>query len=162
MKYLLIILIILIILKKKVEKFETKPYIWTYWENLPGKKKPEYIDLCFESMKKHCSKSFNIVILNENSIKNYLPNINPNIKNIKKEEIFKLVDYYRLLLLYKYGGIWLDADTIVFKNLISLIHKLDKDNLSYIGFGCSSGTNKFKCRSITPSNGVMVAKKIVK
>ena len=110
-------------------------------------------------MKKHCSKNFDIKILNDKTIKKYLPNINPDIKNLNKKDLCKYVDYYRLLLLYKYGGIWLDADTIVFKDLQIIIDKLKEPNISLIGFGCSSSSNNFKCKRKLPSNGVMAANK---
>ncbi len=58
MSYRLIILvvffiIVLILGSKRVERFEVKdkPKIWMYWETLPNKKRPEYLDLCFETIK---------------------------------------------------------------------------------------------------------------
>lgn len=160
MKYLILIIILIQLYYKSVEHFSNdKPIIWTYWENIPGKKRPAYVDLCFDTMKKHCSKNFNIKILNDKTIKNYLPNINPDINNLDKKDLCKYVDYYRLLLLYNYGGIWLDADTIVFKDLIPIIKKLKDPNITLVGFGCSTMSINNKCKRTMPSNGVMAAKK---
>ena len=43
--------------------------------------------------------------------------LNPNI--FKVNHIAQKADYIRLKILYKYGGIWLDADTICFNKIVS-------------------------------------------
>jgi hypothetical protein len=58
------------------------------------------------------------------------------------------------MLLYKYGGIYLDADIIILKNIKYLLKKLDK--YDYIGFGCTGyvcfdGYGK-------PSNWMMISR----
>ena len=128
--------------------------IFMYWETLPGKTKPTYLDLCYETILKNCSQDFKIHMLDEKSIKNYLPDLRPDLD--QKLKIQQKVDYYRLLLLYKYGGIWLDADTIVIKSLIPLFEKLKRYN--YVGFGCHQG---FCTRTgkPNPANWVMMSKK---
>jgi hypothetical protein len=43
--------------RKLIEKFNNlneKPKIWMYWETLPGKTKPGYINLCYESVLYNC------------------------------------------------------------------------------------------------------------
>ena len=40
-----------------------------------------------------------------------------------------------MLLLYKYGGLYVDADTIVLRDPIEIIHKLQK--YDFVGFGCT-------------------------
>ena len=95
--------------KKITDK--NKQYIWYYWEN-NGNKRPEYIDLCIESIYKNCSESFIIIELNDKNIDEYLP----EVKNMdfSKLKIAQKVDFYRILLMYKYGGIYIDMDV---KNL---------------------------------------------
>ena len=143
----------------KVENFsETlfkndKPIIWTYWETKPGKTKPEYLDLCLDTLFKYCNDDFNIIRLNEKNIYDYLPNLR---KDMDQLLIAQKTDYIRVALLYKYGGIWIDADTIVMRKLNDIISKLN-EGYDYIGFGCSepicfNGYPK-------PSNGVMASKK---
>ena len=54
--FYIIISIVLIILfiffhQKTIESFiNPKPYIWMFWETLPNKNKPGYIDLCYKSV----------------------------------------------------------------------------------------------------------------
>ncbi len=154
------VLIILFIFfhQKTIESFiNPKPYIWMFWETLPNKNKPGYIDLCYKSVVHNCSNCFNIVYLNESNIKKYIPEIkNYNISELK---IQHKADIYRYLLLKKYGGLWIDADILVLKCLCKYYKNLD--NYDYIGFGC--GYNKEFCsKSLygygSPLNWIMGSK----
>jgi hypothetical protein len=116
-----------------------KPYIWMFWETLPGYKKPGYIDLCYESVVYNCSNCFNIIYLDEKKLRQYIPDIdNYQINHLK---IQHKADIYRYLLLEKYGGLWVDADILVLKCLCPHYKKLE--HYDYVGFGC--GYNKQFC-----------------
>jgi hypothetical protein len=132
-----------------------KPYLWSYWQNKPNKQMPDYIKLCFETFKKHCSDNYEIVILDETSIYKYLPNLRKDLDELSS--LAQKTDYIRIALLYNYGGLWLDADTIVMNDLHEIIDKLN-EGYDYIGFGCSYET----CLNSgypQPSNGAMASQK---
>ena len=74
-----------------------KPYIWQYWEG----SMPDYIKICMETVDKHCLNDFNIIRLNQNNIRDYLPEISEYSKEIDKLIIPHKVDIYRIMLLYK-------------------------------------------------------------
>lgn len=178
-KILIAILIIIIIfyvtnyLLKKKENFENMEYgtfnsddnnsdnnriIWMYWETLPGKSKPGYIDLCIESVKFNCGKCFKIIVLDNNKILEYLPEL--DMSEISHLSLPQRVDYYRYCLLEKYGGVWLDADILVIKCICPFFKKLK--NYDYVGFGC--GFDRKKCKTIDkaysrPLNWFMISKK---
>ena len=84
------------------EHFSQNKYnnIWMYWENKNGGKTPVLIDLCIKTVKKHCSKNFKIIILNEKNIQEYISDVP---KNLNKLPIAQKTDYYRIALLYKYA-----------------------------------------------------------
>ncbi len=126
--------------------------IWVYWENINRDSYPTFIKLCLDSMKKYLGK-YNLYILDEKTIKKYLPDLRGDFDNLK---IAQKVDYYRIALLYKYGGIWLDADIIVMKDLEPIFKKLDS-GYDYVGFGCTGG----QCSNgyFRPSNWVIGARK---
>ena len=111
--------------------------IWTYWETKPGRKKPGYIDLCLNSIKHNCGKCFKVIILDEKTIYDYLPEISEI--DLSKLELPQKVDYYRYCLLEKYGGVWLDADILVIKCICPFYNKLK--NSDYVGFGCGYDQN---------------------
>lgn len=166
--YIILILILIIIIfnfsnyylkKNKYEHFfnDTK-IIWMYWETLPNKKKPGYIDLCINSVKFNCGNCFKIIVLDEKTIYDYLPEIkNINFSNLKLPQ---KVDYYRYALLEKYGGVWLDADILVLKCICPFYKKLDIHD--YVGFGCGYDNQicgkKFNGYS-RPLNWFMISKK---
>ena len=168
--YLLSFIVILIIIsgrKKNINesfeninnKFENKNRnnIWMYWENLPGKKKSQYLDLCYKTVKKNCKKNFKIHLLNEKSIYKYIPNLRNDLDH--KLNIQQKVDYIRYILLFKYGGIWIDADTIIVKDLSPILQKLDY--YDFVGFGCHFN-NQNSCANTGkpyPANWVMASRK---
>ena len=170
-KIIIIIIFIFIIfyivnynLKKKVnerysnKKINTEKIIWMYWETLPGKKKPGYIDLCINSVIFNCNKCFKVIVLNNKTIFDYLPEIKEI--DFSKLNLPQKVDYYRYALLEKYGGVWIDADILVIKCICPFYKKLEKND--YVGFGC--GKDKNICKKTLngyskPLNWFMISKK---
>lgn len=106
--------------------------IYIYWENRKNKKTPNIVNKCYNIMKK---KHNNIIFLNENNITNY---IDINITDILHfKHIAYKTDYFRAKILNKFGGIWLDIDTILLHNL----HKewedfYNSDKLVALDVGC--------------------------
>lgn len=136
----------------------TKPYIWLYWENKPGVvNRPVYLDLCLRTIIKHCSDDFQVVLLNEQSVYTYLPNLRKDLD--KYCNIPQKADYIRLCLLYSYGGIWLDSDVIMLKSPKIYYDYLDK-GYDYVGFGCYYDHCEQSMYGFPkPANWVMIANK---
>ncbi|ECR0867810.1 hypothetical protein F0874_09200 [Campylobacter coli] len=84
--------------------------IWTFWE--PKDKMPGYVKLCIETWKVFFS-DYRVVILDYSNLHNFLP------KDFYDESLYenfslpKQADAIRAAVLFLYGGIWLDADTII-------------------------------------------------
>ncbi len=97
-----------------------KQTIWMFWDNVSAAPRPEYLDLCEESIRKHCS-AFTVHVVNSNNVKDYLPDL--------REDWFDMTDvvykseYIRYKLLYEHGGIWLDSDLIVMNDLSPIMEK---------------------------------------
>ena len=132
--------------------------IWMYWETLPNKKKPGYIDLCINSVKFNCNKCFNIIVLDEKKILNYLPEV--EFIDFSNLNLPQKVDFYRYSLLEKYGGVWIDADILLIKCICPFFKKLEDHD--YVGFGC--GHDKEICKNTLygyskPLNWFMISKK---
>lgn len=109
-------------------------HVWAYWENKdPTKPIPTHIQLCFDTFHKHLTthNGYNLHILNNQTIHEYLPDLR---KDLDKLLLAQKVDYYRIALLYKYGGMWLDADTIVHKNFDDIFNKLKTYDFVSFGF----------------------------
>lgn len=131
---------------------KTPRIIWVYWENINRDSYPTFIKLCLETMGKHLKPKYNFILLNAQSIHTYLPDLREDFDNLK---VAQKVDYYRIELLYRYGGIWIDADIIVLKDFDIIFEKLDS-GYDYVGFGCTG----YECSYgyFRPSNWVMASR----
>lgn len=97
--------------------------VWTYWHDLNDV--PPFIHLCFMTMKKHLKDpNFDLRILDKKSLLTILPDLREDLWDLKNEKdlsnnvlhIAAQSDYFRTLLLKRFGGVWIDADTIVIKS----------------------------------------------
>lgn len=139
-----------------LECVDGKPYLWVYWELINRNEPPAYIQLCLDTIKKNGSRYFNVVVLNEKTVLDYV-DLRTDINSLP---IALKTDYIRVCLLCKYGGLWMDADTILMNNLKDIRLKLDE--FDFIGFGCTGIICKDDdCNDVLPkgygkpSNGVM-------
>lgn len=112
--------------------YKQKPIIWLFWQNKKGKKMPQYLQLCLDTIYKKCGKDFEINLLDEKTVYNFIPDLRKDLDDLR---IAQKSDYIRIKLLHKYGGIWLDVDTIVMSNLLPVIKKLE--TYDFVGFGCT-------------------------
>lgn len=105
--------------------------IWLYWEK-QTKTYPVIIKDCLKSIVSKCKNDFNIILVTEKTIYKYIKNFDERVWKFK--EIAHRADYFRFKLLYEYGGIWLDCDTIVFKSLSPIIKKIDRHEFVCTGY----------------------------
>jgi hypothetical protein len=139
-------------MNNNVTKSENKPYMWSYWQLMNGTAQPpSYITLCFDIMKRNSAKYFTLIILNEKSVFEYLPDLRKDIDDLP---IALKVDYIRIKLLHKYGGLWIDADTIMMTDLKTIADALH-NGIDFIGVGCTGGVCKNTDGYGRPSNGVI-------
>jgi len=108
-----------------------KPYLWQYSDEHMY----SYINLAMKTIDHHCSDYFDIVRLNKYNVFKYFPELLEYKDAFNNLMIAQKIDIIRIITLYKYGGIYLDADVIVMKNPIDIINKLKK--YDFVGFGCS-------------------------
>ena len=145
---LVIVLIIYYLQSSRVQR----PYLWTYWENRGTRTSPPaHIQLCLESIHRRCANTFQVVTLDAQSISRYLPNLRSDLDKLL---VAQKVDYIRVALLEKYGGVWVDADTIMLSDLRDLADKLQRHD--FIGYGCTG--DKCYYGKPRPSNWVLASK----
>ncbi len=101
-----------------------KPNIFMYWDNPPGKTEPPaYIQLCHETIRKHCENDFDIHLVTTKNVKQFLPNISSSFFQIA--QINNKSNFLRYTLLKEHGGIWLDSDLILFQSLQPILDLLE-------------------------------------
>jgi hypothetical protein len=93
--------------------------LWNYWDKpVP----PPLISLCNETKIKNAGNTFDFTHINEITVKEYLPDVNPKIYTLVSDKTGDIdpciiADYLRVKLLEKFGGVWFDSDCILFNDL---------------------------------------------
>ncbi len=127
-------------------KLQIPRVIHYFW--FGGGEKPDSVKKCISSWRKYCP-DFEIKEWNES---NYDIHKHPYMEKAYAEKKWAFVsDYARMDILYRYGGIYLDTDVEVLKDLSPLCeHKafMGFENLKLVndgqGFGCAPGLQIFK------------------
>lgn len=92
-------------------------YVWTYWQGDTS----NLVQLCLKQLDKSCAQSSDSehtyihVHVTPDNISDYLSSEDLQHSCMVENEIALRSDIIRLLLLKKYGGIWLDASTVVIR-----------------------------------------------
>ena len=111
----------------------TKPFLWLYWENKPHALPPQMIIDSWFSIENKCRDDFEIINLDNHTINLFLENIHPAVWNFS--QIAHRADFFRFMLLYQYGGLWLDSDNMLFKKIGKIIDKIDEYGFVCTGYG---------------------------
>lgn len=145
-----------------------KPFIWIYLEEFYNSLKwpsfgsrltinnmESYLILCLYSIYKHCHSNFNIIVLNDININKYLPDLNISMGPNSTIPLDRRKNLICFKLLYLYGGIWMNPDTIVMKDLLPTYKLLDQFQL--IAFGCPS--DEYLCNKgyLKPQTSVIMS-----
>lgn len=102
---------------------ESKRAIWTYWEDPPGGVRPAYLDLCLETVRAH-SASLEVRVLGRDDAASWLPDLDLERWELLPAPNYRS-DYVRSRVLQRYGGIWIDIDTIAISPLNELVDAID-------------------------------------
>ncbi len=111
-------------------------HVWMYWENLPGKYRAPYLELCLDTIKLHLDDAMCLHALDEESVFEWLPDLSPEIWE-KLGTPIRRADYARVRLVERHGGLWLDADCIAMKRLRPLVEPLASHDV--VGWGSDVG-----------------------
>lgn len=112
--------------------FTDRPPLWLY-HDLPHHqwRRPEYHHICLETVKRHCARQFRIVSLNRYNTYTYVPDLRKDLWH--KCSPSQRVDLMRWELLSRYGGLFLDADVVVMRDLGPLMKKLGEHDCVLFG-----------------------------
>ena len=129
-----------------IEGFISSPFIWVYyqpetsskfWKTFYSRRNqhpmPNYLQLCLKSIRKHNSDMSNIQVIGNHNLKAFIRGCPKLLKSSFVSEQIKK-DFIKYQILYTYGGIWLEADTIVFKNFSPIFNKINENKL--VTFDC--------------------------
>lgn len=106
------------------------PAVWAYWES-GDRPRAAYLDLCIETIARHAG-SLPFHLLGRDDAPGWLPDMDverflalpaPNFRS----------DYVRSRLLQRYGGVWIDVDTVVLGPLARLVDAIDDTGVVCFG-----------------------------
>ena len=102
-------------------------FIWSYWNTseLPS----DIVN--FINSNRRINPNFKYIIVNDYNLQEYL---NDFPKDIKFPSVQHKADLIRLLLLNKYGGIWIDITTILTKSLDWVIALQQNHKTEFVGY----------------------------
>lgn len=100
--------------------------VWQYWETRG--KKPAYIDGLHKITRENAG--VDVTLVTPSTLRHYLPDIDSRILNV--QELAHKADLIRARLVARYGGIWLDSDVVVLRDLSWAIEALG--SYEFLGF----------------------------
>lgn len=142
---------------KKNEPFEEEvssdKYVFTYWEG----NMPDYISLCKDTFQR-CGHDIKHIHLTPHNIQEWISTedytwIQSYVSQYRISPAHK-TDIYRIFLLHRYGGFWMDIDTIILGSLEPYFEMVNAND--YVGFG-ATGANKMISKW-KPSNWAICCK----
>jgi hypothetical protein len=105
--------------------------VWAYWEDGPRRSRSVYLDLCIETIARHAAP-LELRLLSRGDAVTWLPDLDverweslpaPNYRS----------DYVRSRVLQRYGGVWMDVDTVALSPLSQLVDELDDTGMVCFG-----------------------------
>lgn len=119
------------LLRINVDGMFVERNIFMYWDG-GFEHAPDLVRLAFLMAKKMCPR-YDVIMLSSSNIKEYFPFENLLRSSITlnlKEAHF--ADFLRTFLIYKYGGVWIDASCIVLQDFSVLLEKVIEEHGFFI------------------------------
>jgi len=105
--------------------------VWAYWEDGPRGRRSVYLDLCLETIEHHVAP-LELRLLSRHDAITWLPDLDVERWNLLPAPNYRS-DYVRSRVLQRYGGIWIDIDTVVLSPLSELLDQLDGTGMACWG-----------------------------
>ena len=105
--------------------------VFVYWVNQTGQDMPAYIQLCMETWYEHIP-DLEVVIINHENLREWTGD-RIDTERFKRITLPMQSDVVSLLTLEQHGGIFMDADTIVTRDIFEEIEKVDPKKLVVFG-----------------------------
>ena len=106
--------------------------VWTYWENLPGRRIPPYLALCLEILRRRCPGA-EVHLVGPDDLPELIGDLPVDFERLRVRgrsgpPIAQKADYIRIALLQKYGGLWLDVDVIALCDIAAFAEEALKEH----------------------------------
>lgn len=116
--------------KKREQKASKR--IFTYWVNMPGSQMSQYIRLCMQTWHENIPDVEVIVVNQENIFKWIDPFF--DMRAFTALSLPMQSDIVAYAVLYQHGGVFMDADTIITKNIFEEIEAFERNKVYFFGY----------------------------
>jgi hypothetical protein len=106
---------------------EIPKVIWTYWQTTPT---PAFIEACLANWRRF-APDHELRLLDRTSVSQWLPALRADFDELPA---FRQADWLRIQLLARHGGIWMDASTLLSRDLGWLHEARARHQAEYVGF----------------------------
>jgi len=117
-----------------IEHLSQYKKIFTFWE--PKEDVTPYLKLCLKTWEVRLPQH-KIIILNYSNLDNYIPPGTYDNSLLKKFKLMTQKDAVMVAVLEEHGGIFMDADTIVLRDLNPITSRLDETEAIMFGKHCA-------------------------
>ena len=129
--------------------FENKVSCFVYWDNGYENMSPIIKFIYEHNLKMSKIYNFNLILIDDKNVKNYI-DLPPKYFDIAYNFKSGIVRFY---ILHKSGGIWLDTDVIIIKNLNILYNSLEESDKLCI-LDCEHGTKIGCCTLVMKKKSI--------
>lgn len=105
--------------------------VWTYWEDKPGRTRSSYLGLCLESIRRHAGP-LEVRVVDRGDAQIWLPDLDLDCWESLPAANYRS-DYLRSRVLQRYGGVWMDMDTVALRPLSELLDEIDDTGIVCFG-----------------------------
>lgn len=132
-----------------------KRRIFSYWVNKEGCETPAYIELCMQTWHEHIP-DLELIIIDHSNIREWAGDV------IDYSLFFQLPpmhqsDIASFVILAKHGGIFMDADTIVTRDIFEEFSKFDTKSLVAFGYPNTANIHLAILVALDPNNAFVTA-----
>jgi capsular polysaccharide synthesis protein len=100
--------------------------IFTFWE--PKNQVPGYLRLCMKTWAKKLPR-YDIIVLDHSNLNNYIDEDAFDIPTLKKLAYMSQKDAFMVAVMNKFGGIFMDADTIITGDIAPIVSNLRRTEI---------------------------------
>ncbi|MCH7314653.1 capsular polysaccharide synthesis protein [Acinetobacter sp. ANC 3882] len=123
-----------IVLNPQSENAAIPKIIWMYWEGAL----PKFVEKCVENIRTK-NPDYQVNFLNPETVKSFCDIDYSRLQHATPQQ---KADLIRFELIYQYGGIWLDASTIVYENLDWIQELIERHNTNSFAYYRAKNTTQ--------------------
>ena len=129
--------------------------VFMYWVDKVGRSIPAYIQLCLQTWFEHIP-DLELVVINHDNLVEWVGDV-IDMKRFLRLSLPMQSDIVSYQLLAKYGGIFMDADTIITRDIFEEVAMIDPHKLVAFGYPNTHSIHVAILMSLLPNNKLITS-----